>query len=141
MEGIRISCGAWFLHRQISQAYLNRSAELNRHLVPAVAQLTGSDDLAGVGRAMVTGAEDLDFARFTDRQRFLEQERHAADRGVAGGDVVGSVGKGAVQNGQSGLGLDGPAIVTSSVNGGGAHGQCCRWADGVAITHAWCRFP
>jgi len=99
--------------------FLQRFAELDGHFVSAVAELSGADDFTGVGDAgMPGGVEDLDVAGLTDGKGILQQKRDTADGGIAGGDVVGGVGEGAIEDGELGLRLDGTAVVAASVGGG-----------------------
>ena len=100
------------------QARSQRLAELDGHLVAAVAELSGSDHFACVRDAARAVAEYLHVAGLADGQGILQEERDAADGGVAGGDVVGGVGEGAIEDGELGLRLDGTAVVAASVGGG-----------------------
>src|SRR5687768_2050496 len=95
-------------------------AELNGHLEAAVADRAGAYDLALVRDRVVPGPEDLDAALAADRERLAEQERHAAERRVAGEDVVRpGDGVNRVQDGERRLALEGLAGVSSSVGGRG----------------------
>src|SRR5439155_4648188 len=95
--------------------------ELNSHLMPAVAQGAGTDDLAQVrgGRRGGGGAGDFDAAVEADGQGLAEEEGDAAEREVAGGDVKTSPGEGAVEHDQSCLAEQGLAGVAAAVGGGG----------------------
>ena len=90
--------------------------------MPAVTELTGSNHFASVGGAGVAVAEDADVAGLSDGEGILEQERDAADGGIARGDVVDGAGERAVENGEDGLGLDGAAIVAAAVVAGRSDG-------------------
>lgn len=105
------------------------------------AELTGSNNFAGVICTVVTGTKNLDLAHLTDGKRIFQQERNPADGRIARRDFVSGVCQGTVENGQSGGSLNRPAVVTPSVNGCGAQRQCGRWADGIAVTHVWVLVP
>ena len=58
----------------------------------AVAELPGANHFAGVGGAGVAVAEDADVAGLSDGERIFEEERDAADGGIARGDIVDGAG-------------------------------------------------
>src|SRR5688572_20385419 len=62
--------------------------ELHGHLVLAAGEGAGADDFARVGAGAAAGAEDREVADLADGERVLQQERHAAERLVAGEDFV-----------------------------------------------------
>jgi hypothetical protein len=85
--------------------------------------------------AGVAVAEDADVAGLTDGEGILEQEGNAADGGIAGGDVVDGAGERAVEDGQHGLRLHGPTVVSTAVVAWCGDGKSGRWTDNVSISH------
>src|SRR5688500_14385466 len=91
-------------------------AELNCHLEFAVAQRARANHLALVVRRY-RAPPDLDRAGLPDGQALLQQEGDAAERQVAGQDLVLRVGGRAVQDGQDRAALERLSAVVPALGG------------------------
>ena len=89
-------------------------AELHGHLELAIAERAGADDLAVVRRRSRPAA-DLDRAGLSDGQALLQQEGDAAERQVAGQDLVLGVGGRPVEDGEDRTALERLAAVVAAL--------------------------
>jgi hypothetical protein len=78
-----LRCRSGLLNGGLDRAWF---AELHRHLKLAVAEGTGSDNLAHVGRGRSVACDD-NLAGLPDIQKLTEQERDSTEREVSGKDI------------------------------------------------------
>src|SRR4051795_13286580 len=91
-------------------------AELHGHFESAVAHGAGADHFTLIHVA--PAALHFDAAVLSDRQRFAQEKRNAAEREVAGEDLVYAARAGAVEHRECGFGLHRLAILPPAVTNG-----------------------